>query len=114
MKNKIVYKYIGKVLIVFSFLLSFPIIISLIYNEPLFPFLVPQLISLSLGIVLNSINTDSEIIYAKDGFEIVAISWIIISIIGAIPLYINGDASFIDSIFETVSFNICNGYCSFI
>ena len=103
MKNKIVYKYIGKVLIVFSFLLSFPIIISLIYNEPLFPFLVPQLISLSLGIVLNSINTDSEIIYAKDGFEIVAISWIIISIIGAIPLYINGDASFIDSIFETVS-----------
>ena len=65
--------------------------------------MVPQLISLSLGIVLNSINTDSEIIYAKDGFEIVAISWIIISIIGAIPLYINGDASFIDSIFETVS-----------
>ena len=33
MKNKIVYKYIGKVLITFAILLLFPIIVSLVYKE---------------------------------------------------------------------------------
>ena len=103
MKNKIVYKYIGKVLIVFSILLFFPIIISLIYKESLIPFIIPQAISLILGIILNSINTNKTIIYVKDGFKIVALSWIIISLIGALPMYLNKDAGFIDSLFEIIS-----------
>ncbi len=103
MKNKVILNYLGKVLIGMSALFIFPIIVALIYNENTTCFIIPQVISLSLGLLLNLIDTEGESIYSKDGLTIVALSWIIISIIGAIPFCLNGDANFIDSLFETVS-----------
>lgn len=103
MKNKLVYKYIGKVLIAFSILIIIPIIVSLIFKESITPFLVPLAISLTLGVLLNKIGTKNKQLYAKDGFIIVTISWIIISILGAMPLWLNNDCSFIDAFFEAVS-----------
>ncbi len=103
MNSKIVFKYIGKVLIGFSLLFIFPIIVSLIYNEKCIYFIIPQIISLIIGLALNKININSENIYSRDGLKIVALSWIIISIIGALPFYISKNASIIDSLFETVS-----------
>lgn len=103
MKDKVIFNYIGKVLIGFSLLFIFPIIVCFIYNENVFPFVIPQIISLILGLLLNQINTKDDNIYAKQGFKIVAIAWILISIIGAFPIYLNKDANFIDALFETVS-----------
>lgn len=103
MKNKIIYKYLSKVLIVFSILLILPIIVSIIYKENTLIFLIPLCISLIIGLLLNFIKTENKNIYAKDGFIIVALSWIIISIISALPFYLSGNASFIDSLFESVS-----------
>ena len=74
MKNKLVFKYIGKVLIAFSILLLCPIIIGLIYHEPIIPFIVPGIISLILGLVLNRLKPETKFLYAKDGFIIVALS----------------------------------------
>ncbi len=103
MKNKIVYKYIGKVLISFSILLLVPIIVSLIYKERFLPFVVPFLISLCLGIVLNSLKVKNKTLYARDGFMIVSLSWIIISILGALPFCLDLGLSFPDALFESVS-----------
>ena len=42
--------------------------------------------------------------YAKEGFVVTAASWILLSVIGALPLYFSGEmASFTDALFETVS-----------
>ncbi len=103
MKNKLVYKYIGKVLIAFAALMILPMIVCIINKENVIPFFIPSLISLSLGFIFNSFKIKNKMLYAKDGFIIVALSWIIISFIGALPLFINKDASFIDSLFEAVS-----------
>ena len=103
MKNRLVYKYIGKVLIGFAILMFFPILVSFIYKESVFPFLIPCFISLGMGVLLNSIKLKNKMLYAKDGFIIVTLSWIIISILGALPFCISGDANFIDSLFESVS-----------
>ena len=101
---KIVYNYVGKVLIGLALLFTFPAICALIYKESLIPFIIPQIISLLIGVILNFIPySKSESIFAKDGLKIVALSWIVISIIGALPMYINKDVSYIDSLFETVS-----------
>ena len=51
MKNKLVYKYIGKVLIGFAILLLCPILVGLYYKESITPFLIPTSISMILGIV---------------------------------------------------------------
>ena len=103
MKNKAIYKFIGKVLIAFSILLLFPIIVSIIYKNNILPFIIPFLISLILGLLLNKIKATNKVIYAKDGFIIVSLSWIIISFISALPFTINGNANYIDSLFEAVS-----------
>lgn len=103
MKNKLVYKYVGKVLITFAILLLCPIIVSLIYKDSIIPFIIPALISLILGVLLNRLKPTNKYMYAKDGFLIVAISWILISFLSALPYVITKDASFIDAIFESVS-----------
>lgn len=103
MKNKLVYKYIGKVLIAFSALLMFPMIVSLLNKESVIPFFIPAVLSLIIGAVFSSFKIKNKMLYAKDGFIIVALSWIIISILGALPLWINKDCSLIDSIFEAIS-----------
>lgn len=103
MKNKLVYKYVGKVLITFAILLLCPIIVSLIYKDSIIPFIIPALISLILGVLLNRLKPINKYMYAKDGFLIVAISWILISFLSALPYVITKDASFIDAIFESVS-----------
>lgn len=103
MKRRLVFKYIGKVCIGFALLLCFPILVSLIYHENYIPFIIPQIISLVIGLLLNKIKVSDNTIYAKEGFAIVSFSWILISILGALPFIINGDCSVIDAIFETVS-----------
>ena len=103
MRNKLVYKYIGKVLIGFALLLLCPTIVSFIYKENIIPFIIPTIISLVLGIILNSIDPKNKNLYAKDGFSIVTMSWILICLIGSIPFMIGDKLSFYDALFETVS-----------
>lgn len=103
MKNKLVYKYIGKVLIAFAILMALPMVVCIIYKENALAFFIPALISLGIGALLNSIKLKNKTLYAKDGFIIVALSWIIISILGALPFWLNGDCKFIDALFEAVS-----------
>lgn len=103
MRSLLIYKYVGKVLLGFSFLLLFPLIICLIYGDSLLPFLIPLVMSFGLGYYLNSLKVKGKGLYAKDGFIIVALSWIIISFLSAIPLYLGTNISFVDSIFEAVS-----------
>ena len=103
MRNKLVYKYIGKVLIGFSILLLFPIITSFIYKESITPFLIPAIITLATGLILNSLESENKNLYAKDGFVIVTTSWFIISLFGSIPFMIGDKLSFFDAFFESVS-----------
>ena len=104
MKSNIVNNFLGKVLIGIALLFIFPIIVAVANGEPIMPFMVPLCISLMIGLVLNLYEIkQSDNLYAKDGLKIVAVSWVILSIIGAFPMYLNRDASFIDAIVETVS-----------
>ncbi len=104
MRAKITLNFIGKVLIGMAVLFTFPIFTALIYHENILNFIIPQVISLIVGLLLNAIKYEKNSqIYARDGLKIVALSWIIISLIGALPIYLNHDAPYIDALFETVS-----------
>lgn len=103
MRNKLVYKYIGKVLIGFAILLLCPVFISIYYKESPIPFLIPLSISMFLGIILNNLKPKNKNLYAKDGFSIVTVSWVLIGLIGCIPFMVGDGLSFFDAIFETIS-----------
>jgi trk system potassium uptake protein TrkH len=68
-------------------------------------FLVTIAIAGAVGSLLYfSFKTENKLIYAKEGFVMVAFGWIVMSVIGAIPFVLSGDIpSYIDAFFETVS-----------
>lgn len=103
MFKKSIWKYIGKVLIGLSILFIFPILVALIYHESVLPFFIASFISLVLGLLLNELKVEDAKLYTRDGLLIVALSWIMMSIIGTIPFCLSGSCGFIDALFETVS-----------
>ncbi len=103
MRNKIVYKFIGKVLIGYSFLLIIPFIVGLFFKEGCLSFFIVSLITFLIGSLLNNLKTDNKHLFAKDGFRIVTLSWLFISLIGAVPIFFETNVSIVDAIFESVS-----------
>ncbi len=106
MNRKMVFYLLGKVIIIEAALLCLPLICALCYGEKcVYSFLTTIAICLGLGFLLILTHKPKDkTIFAKEGFVIVAFSWIILSAIGALPFVISGAIpSFIDAFFETVS-----------
>ena len=107
MNIKAVLNTLGKIAMVESVLLLLPFAVSLIYGE--LPssraFIITVLISVAVGgLLMLFTKRRSQVIYAKEGFAIVAGAWILISLLGALPFWISGNiVSYIDCFFETVS-----------
>ncbi len=96
---------LGKMLMIESVLLVFPLAISFIYRENSYlAFLLPMIILFLIGFPLVKIKVRDKQIYAKEGFIIVALAWIFLSLFGALPFVISGDIpNYVDAFFETVS-----------
>lgn len=105
MNYKMVFSIIGKVMIIEALLMTFPLLVGIIYSENLYlAFLVPMGSLLAIGLPLSFIKTKDKSIYAKEGFVTVALTWIIMSLFGALPFILSGQIpNFVDAVFETVS-----------
>ena len=106
MNHKIVSYMVGRILQIEALLLLLPMLVSLIYGEKcILAFLVSALVSFLAGLVLTKLSkNNNNMIFAKEGFAIVSLAWISVSLIGALPFYISREIpSFIDAFFETVS-----------
>ncbi|MBP3924385.1 TrkH family potassium uptake protein [bacterium] len=101
---------IGLVLTYIGAVMFFPIIVAIIYKDysSILPFLYAIIISSGIGFALRKIVPNAS---RPDGLNdikkgealfVVAASWIIFGIIGAIP-YLNYGLTPIDALFETVS-----------
>lgn len=82
-----------------------PAFTALIYNEKEgVAFLVCSIISFVLGILITLKKPENKRFYAKEGFVICSLTWIVISLIGAIPFVITGVLpNYVDALFEMVS-----------
>ena len=83
-----------------------PLITALFYFEwwPLCSFAIGIVICLAVAKLLHLKKPESRILYSRDGLVIVALSWIFLSVFGAIPFIISGSIpSFVDALFETAS-----------
>ena len=105
MNYRVVLSILGKTLLIEAALLLVPALVGVIYQENnLLAFLVPILCLLAVGLPLFFLKTKDSSMYAKEGFVIVSLSWIILSLIGALPFVISGEIpNYVDAIFETVS-----------
>ena len=105
MNFRMVLKIIGTAIKYEAILLLLPLFVALYYKQSdVYAFLITALITFPIGLLLSKIKINKKEMYAKEGFLIVGISWIIISFVGGLPFVISGAIpSIIDSFFETVS-----------
>ena len=106
MNLKMILYTLGNLLKVTAALLLPPIIVSLVYKEfnYILCFTIPLVESLLLGWFLSFKKPKNTTIFAAEGFVIVGLSWILISLFGAMPFMISKTIpNFVDAFFETVS-----------
>ena len=106
MNYSIIVYILGWVLNIEAVAMLLPCVVALIYGEtvPLFSFLITAAVSFIAGLLMHLKKPKNTKFYAKEGFAVVALSWIVISLVGAVPFVLSGDIpSYITALFETVS-----------
>lgn len=105
MNYKAVIGILGKTMLIEALLLLCPMFVGIIYSENTYlDFLIPILALIVIGLPLTCLKSKDKSIYAKEGFVIVSLSWIILSLFGAVPFVLSGAIpNYVDAVFETVS-----------
>lgn len=106
MNYRAILSQLGRILLFSAAFYLFPILVAVCYGEfsCILPFVVSIAISFVLGFFLSFFFKKHKKIGTKEGLVIVGLSWIFISAIGALPLFIGGVFSnYVDAFFEMVS-----------
>ena len=104
MNYRMIARILGMVLLILAALLVLPLIAGLCYGENVLNFAVTIAAAAALGGIFMLFKPINRDIYAREGFTAVGLSWILMSLIGALPFVISGDIpSYVDALFETVS-----------
>ena len=103
--RRMVIHVLGEILLVEALLMLLPCIVDMIYKEGVTKFyILTSLAAALVGAIFIFMKTPDKRVYYKDGFAIVSIGWILISLFGAIPFTLTGEIpSYIDAVFEAVS-----------
>ncbi|MBR2929710.1 MAG: TrkH family potassium uptake protein [Clostridia bacterium] len=107
MNFKLLGKIIGKIMILEGILMLAPLAVSIIYRESVahvLAFIIPTVILAAIGTALQFLKPERSSLYQKEGFALVALVWIIMTLFGALPFVINRDIpNYIDACFEIMS-----------
>lgn len=106
MKTKVVLHTVGQIILIEAGLLLLPVLVGLIYHEhaSVRAFLITICVTAAAGGLLSLIKPGKSSIYAREGFAITGLSWILLSLFGCLPFFISRQIpDFVDAFFETVS-----------
>ena len=104
MNYRMISRVLGLILLIYAGLMVLPAIVGLLYGETAVPFLKAFLITALPGGILAAVRPKSKIMVTRDGFVIVGLGWILISLVGAVPFVSSGSIPhYIDALFETAS-----------
>lgn len=106
MNRRMVFYMLGRIILLEAALLLLPLSVALIYGESCaMPFVNTIAVALMVGGLLTLVSRPgNQVFYAKEGFAIVALAWLGMSAIGALPLFLSGSVpTYTDAFFETVS-----------
>jgi trk system potassium uptake protein TrkH len=104
-KVKIVLKVLGIVLFWEAALMVPSLLISIIDNSyEIMAFIIAIAATALAGFLLSRIKLVKPEMRKREGYAAVALSWLVMSLFGALPFYLSGCIpSYIDALFETVS-----------
>ncbi len=105
MNITMIFYMLGWILNIMAGLMMFPFAISIYYREANGKyFILCALIMLFIGFLLTRKRPKNTVFYAKEGFVMTALSWILLSVTGCLPFYFSQEIpSFTNALFETIS-----------
>ena len=105
MKYSTIGYILGQVLKFEGIFMLLPFLTGMIYHEnEAYSYLIIGIICFVLGCLITLKKVKHPQIFNREGFVAVALSWIVLSIFGAIPFVITGEIpSYVDALFETIS-----------
>ena len=106
MNYKIIRHILGWVMKAEAITMLLPLGCAFIFKEQLCvnSFIICILLCLIAGTALSIKRPEKNSMYSKEGFVTVALSWILLSLFGALPFVISGAIpNYIDAVFETAS-----------
>ncbi|MCQ2529937.1 MAG: TrkH family potassium uptake protein [Lachnospiraceae bacterium] len=82
-----------------------PMVVAFVYGEQDWKVFAMVIVATAIvGGLLFLLKPTKQKLYAKDGFIIVAVAWIVMSLVGAIPYVLSGlIPNYLDAVFEAVS-----------
>ena len=103
MNYRLMLRMLGRTLQVEGLALLLPLAVALGYGEPIRPFLLTVVPLLIGGGLLARLRARPDF-YAREGFAVVGLIWIALSLCGALPYWFSGQVGgYVDCLFETVS-----------
>lgn len=104
MNKRIVAQILSRVLTLEAVLLLIPLFTALYYKETFSEYIFTIIIASAIALMFWVFKPEKHAVYAREGLASVALSWIIISAIGALPFVFSKQLpTFADAFFETVS-----------
>ena len=105
MNRRLVWYLLGKLLVVEIGLMAPALLTAYYYGEDPMPLWVTMAALLIIGLPMLSFSRPpSRDLHAREGFMVVGLAWVLMSVFGAIPLMLSGVAPYFwDAYFETVS-----------
>jgi len=103
---KIIGYYLGKIILGLALTMIVPILIGLAFGEinPTLDFLIGLGISLIFGLILTKLCYTQKDLNWMQGMIVVSLSWLVATLLGAIPLYLSGHwKSYLDTCFDAMS-----------
>lgn len=106
MNFRVIFQITGRVSLVIGVLLLLPMFVAVLYGESCWWALAATAgVAVAIGLPLMlCCKPKNYVFFSKEGLIIVSLSWILVSLIGALPFVISREIpSYIDALFETAS-----------
>ena len=105
MNKKMVAYFVGRVLRIEAFLMLLPALVAIIYREQSWIIIAGcALLTFAVGYLFSRKHPKNMSFFTREGITAVAMSWVFMSIFGAIPLWYQApNVGFTDALFETIS-----------
>ena len=104
MNYRMICRVLGWILLIYAALMLLPLAAGLWYGENVLNFIIAIGITGALGGLLLIPKPRTNSLVARDGFVIVGLGWIGISLLGALPFVLSGSIPrYVDAVFETAS-----------
>lgn len=105
MQLKVVFKMIGRLLMVIGFGMLLPLAVGLYYGEKdSIAFLICMPLTVFCGFLLSKFCATDKSIRTKDGFAIATYGWLLASAFGMLPYLLSGSVgNVLDAYFETMA-----------